>query len=472
MNKDYFIEDLSSSEDDNLTCSTWKQSSRSKRDNSPPVILAFSITSERDTQGDQSCVDTDDGEQEEEEEVSTDYDETVEEWMLLDKDPQEGDSTIQLNLSFSISSDEDSDHEDKTVTLFQDQWAVSKRDKESGKQSSVCRYFTLDQSLFCPVCKKTGHLAKSCQLQKKCPVCVLCGIQGHLQKECPSRPCSKCGLLSHASRACDRLPVWNQHCQRCGLMGHLSDICPDTWRQYHYTITMTDSPIKIQTCHVVKQKKRSANCYNCSRRGHYGHECSRKRMISGTFFTLPYVCHYDAPEKTLQSRTRNNRNIEITNETPLAEQQQLFGTDLPKTFKDQALLFQRTTSMKQKAQSGGRKTWPERRRERQEVKRLRREAQAKREGLMGHFQRKPDDIDDDDDVLYLKSFGASNPWQYTSPSKKAKKTLHQRNKNSRKTQREHLKKRDRKINDFQYPFKEMDSENLPSPKQRVRHRRR
>ncbi|KAJ0044188.1 hypothetical protein NL108_005176 [Boleophthalmus pectinirostris] len=273
MDKDYFIEDLSSSEDDNLKYSTCKQSGRINRDNSPPAILAFSVTSGQDKLGGQSLhYDTGDLE-----EVSTDSDETVEEWMILDKDPREGDATIQLNLSFSISSDENTDHEDKNDTLFPDQWAVSKRDKEPGKLFSVCRYFTPEQPLFCPVCKKTGHLAKSCLLQKKYAVCVLCGIQGHLQIECPNRPCSRCGLLSHGSRACDRQPVWNQHCQRCSLMGHLSDVCPDTWRQYHYTITMTDSPIKIQTCHTIKQKKRFANCYNCARRGHYGHECSLKK---------------------------------------------------------------------------------------------------------------------------------------------------------------------------------------------------
>ncbi|XP_072293858.1 uncharacterized protein [Eucyclogobius newberryi] len=451
MNKDYFIEDFSYSEDENnFNYSTWKPSGLINRDDSPPAILAYSISSGRDTWGQHSP----------EQEGSSD-EESVEKWMMLDEDPEEGDSTIQLNLSFSISSEEDSNHEDKNIQLFQDQWAVSKIDKDSGEDGSICRYFMPDRSLFCPICKRTGHLAKSCQLQKKCPICVLCGIQGHLQKECPSRPCSRCGLLSHGVRAwaCDRLPVWNQHCQRCGLMGHLSDLCPDIWRQYHHTvrqlfyivknglsiwhgihffpiqISVTKSAIRIQR--AIKQKKRFTYCYNCSRRGHYGHVCSLKRMTSGTFFTLPYVYRYDSNEKNIESGTRNG-NKEITNEIPpLAEQQQLLETFEEK---DKDAFFLRRTKMGQKAQASGRKTWPERRRERQEVKRLRREAQTRREGgLMGHCQDKSDD-----DILYLDPFGNSNPWQYRSPSKKAYKTLHQRNKNSRKTQREHLKRRWRK----------------------------
>ncbi|KAK7922077.1 hypothetical protein WMY93_008979 [Mugilogobius chulae] len=291
------------------------------------------------------------------------------------------------------------------------------KDKDSEELSSVCHYSTLhNQSLFCPICKKMGHLAKNCQSQKKSHVCVLCGIQGHLQKDCPRQLCSRCGLLSHGFRACNRPPVWNQHCQRCGLMGHVTDICPDTWRQYHYITTTVESPRKIQTFHTINQKKRPAYCYNCSRRGHYGHECSLKRMISGTFFTLPYVCHYDCTDTALQDRIPS-RKIEHTNETTsLAEQKQSCETFENICSKNKDSLFQGRTKAKQKAQASGRKTWPERRRERQEIKKLRREAQARREGgLMGQCQLKPDDENDNYDILYLDPFATSKHLHYTSP---------------------------------------------------------
>ncbi len=73
----------------------------------------------------------------------------------------------------------------------------------------------------------------SVSCQQKCPTCVLCGIQGHIQRDCPGRPCSICGLPSHGFRPCERPPLWNQHCQRCGMTGHLSDvslsISPQVW---------------------------------------------------------------------------------------------------------------------------------------------------------------------------------------------------------------------------------------------------
>lgn len=64
---------------------------------------------------------------------------------------------------------------------------------------------------------------------QKYPICVLCGIQGHIQRKCPSRPCGRCGLPSHGLKPCDLPPVWNQHCLRCGMTGHLSDVSSQVW---------------------------------------------------------------------------------------------------------------------------------------------------------------------------------------------------------------------------------------------------
>uniref|UniRef100_A0A3Q0REU0 Zinc finger CCHC domain-containing protein 7 n=1 Tax=Amphilophus citrinellus TaxID=61819 RepID=A0A3Q0REU0_AMPCI len=111
-------------------------------------------------------------------------------------------------------------------------------------RSLTSRYFPPGGSLICRICNRMGHLAKSCTLRKdhithlyiliksvlslcqqKIPTCVLCGIQGHIQRKCPSRPCPRCGLPSHGLKPCEMPPVWNQHCLRCGMTGHLSDEC-------------------------------------------------------------------------------------------------------------------------------------------------------------------------------------------------------------------------------------------------------
>lgn len=59
---------------------------------------------------------------------------------------------------------------------------------------------------------------------QKYPTCILCGIRGHIQRDCPGRPCTSCGLPSHDLEPCEKPPVWKQHCQRCGMTGHLSDV--------------------------------------------------------------------------------------------------------------------------------------------------------------------------------------------------------------------------------------------------------
>lgn len=460
MSKDYFIEDLrSSSEDEDIGHKYWAYRTRSRpaKSNSPS---ALSITSEQSELGDLSpepgpSFDANtDGLEEDNSSVGS-----VEEWMILDEGEEEGDGTIQLNLSYSnISSEEETDCKDNNMR--EDSWTLSKRDKESG-EVSICRYFAPGRSLMiCPICKKTGHFAKSCKIQRKRPVCVLCGIDGHLQKECPSRPCSRCGLLAHGVRPCDRPPVWHQNCQRCGMTGHLSDICPDTWRQFHHTTKKTEASTWRWTCPTIKQKQRTVHCYNCSKRGHYGYECHLKRMISGTFSNLPYVFHYDTTEKNdyFGPRTQNKK---ITNKTEtLVEQHQNFkayGDD-----KDQ--LFRRRNKVKQKVQASGRKTWPERRRDRQRLKMLRREAQARREGgVLGQYRHKPDD-----DILYLDPFGVGKPWH---SSKKASKSVLEKTKRKKSTKSEQWKIRQRKKYGL-FPPKEMNiAENL-SPKERVRHRRR
>lgn len=110
----FFIGDLSSSEDDlaskfihqeyNTSC---ENAARLSRTSSPPLLLAFSIPSEQ-TPKDSSVSSTSTDLQEEEEE---DADHPVEDWMILGREEQQGDSSIQLNLSYWSSSEDDSGDE-------------------------------------------------------------------------------------------------------------------------------------------------------------------------------------------------------------------------------------------------------------------------------------------------------------------------------------------------------------------------
>lgn len=223
----FFIEDSVSSESDEETRfmkdeRSTKRFSRLSRGRSPPLLLAFSIASGK-TQQDTSSVSSAGSERQ----VEEDSDQPIEDWMILGGEELAEDTSIQLNLGCWDSSEDDSaeDMTDVKVKSGENIWAVSDKDKYGGPLGS--RYFMVGRSSICNTCNRMGHVAKSCYFHKKCPTCVLCGVQGHIQRDCPSRPCSTCGLPSHAFNPCRVPPVWKQHCQRCGVTGHMSDACRD-----------------------------------------------------------------------------------------------------------------------------------------------------------------------------------------------------------------------------------------------------
>ncbi|XP_041800419.1 zinc finger CCHC domain-containing protein 7-like isoform X2 [Chelmon rostratus] len=406
-----------------------------------------------------------------EEQEQEDSNQPIEEWMILGREEQVGDSSIQLNLSYWSSSEDDSGDEDQNVKSV-DTWAVSQKDKSGADQSLPVRYFVPGHSLICNMCNRTGHLAKSCYYHKKRPTCVLCGIRGHIHRDCPSRPCTNCGLPSHGFRPCERPPLWNQHCQRCGMAGHLSDVCPDTWRQYHLTVQL-EVPLRPRTADTLKHKKCPVYCYNCSERGHYGYECTKRRMISGASPSLPYVCHYDTVEDILQSRTtvqERAKELASVGSLPLSNQQHSEPTG-ESGAENQPFQGRSRTKQETCGRASRRKTWPERRRERREVKRLRREAQARREGgLLGRSQR-----NFDDEVCTADPFRSSlhSPKCSTPPPQK-KRRDEEGGRRSRKSREAKRWKRGGIKHGDLYPHGDVDvnSENLLSPKQRVRHRRR
>lgn len=110
----FFIEDLSCSEGElevkyshqkhHISC---KQAAWLNRESSPPLLLAFSVTSGHMLK-DGSLSPTSSLEDE-------DSDQPIEEWMILGSEEQLGDSSIQLNLSYWNSSEDDSEDEGQNV---------------------------------------------------------------------------------------------------------------------------------------------------------------------------------------------------------------------------------------------------------------------------------------------------------------------------------------------------------------------
>lgn len=131
-------------------------------------------------------------------------------------------------------------------------------------------------------------------------------------------------------------------------------------------------------------------------------------------------------------------------------------------------------SSKQEASSraGRRKTWPERRRERREVKRRRRKAQAMREG--GLLQRSCCNSDDEVRAADPLRQSCHSHSQFIPPPEKEMRDGKAGGKSRKSREAERWKKRGGMKRGDLYPHGDLDigNENLLSPKQRVRHRRR
>nr|XP_055061466.1 zinc finger CCHC domain-containing protein 7 [Misgurnus anguillicaudatus] len=216
----------------------------------------------------------------------------LENWMILGRDKHEEDQSIQLNLSISENC-ETPEHVNDGVKVAN--WIVSERDKRAqiynkgvGPRRLSNRYYN-ENSVTCHNCNKVGHLSKNCPTPKKLPCCSLCGVRGHWARTCPKRHCSNCSLPGHTYDDCLERAYWHKRCHRCGMTGHFNDDCPEVWRQYHITTT----PGPIRQSNNPEACKTPAYCYNCSKKGHFGFECSDRRMYSGTYPSLPFVSYYD-----------------------------------------------------------------------------------------------------------------------------------------------------------------------------------
>ncbi|XP_069737186.1 zinc finger CCHC domain-containing protein 7 [Phaenicophaeus curvirostris] len=211
----------------------------------------------------------------------------VESWMLLGTDAVDGDDNIMLNLEGCATRvGEGEAHVD---------WSICDKDLEAqisnygSVRHSSLRYYTANKNITCRNCDRPGHLSKNCPTPKKVPPCCLCAERGHLQNSCPARFCLNCCLPGHYFRECLERAYWNKHCNRCDMKGHYADACPEIWRQYH--LTTKPGPIKAASSH--SERSAPVYCYNCSQKGHFGYECSEKRMHGSMLPTSPFIYYYD-----------------------------------------------------------------------------------------------------------------------------------------------------------------------------------
>ncbi|XP_066515748.1 zinc finger CCHC domain-containing protein 7 [Hoplias malabaricus] len=242
----------------------------------------------------------------------------LESWMILGRGREEGDQDIQLNVSGKHSSGQ---QDFLLAGEGLQSWAVSEKDKEAqiynkgaGQRRWSNRYYT-EKTITCRSCKKLGHLSKNCPSPKKLPCCSLCGVQGHFVKTCPNRHCSNCSLPGHTYDDCLEKVYWHKRCHRCGMIGHFFDACPDIWRQYHITTTV-GPPVKGPLPNACRTP---AYCYNCSKQGHFGHECMEKRMFNGTYPTQPFVACYDDQSDFRRLEHRINKQAQGLQEAGLLD---------------------------------------------------------------------------------------------------------------------------------------------------------
>lgn len=265
-------------------CTSTPAQQAKKRATGEPVPVSLSSSDSKESESESQSVS---------DSCSSSDSDDLENWMILGPGQEEGDQSISLNLDGVAESSADVEEQDES-------WLISDKDrkarifnKDKGVKAVVQRQLTnryyTDKNVQCRNCNKTGHLSKNCPEPKKVSACFLCGTHGHRVSECPNKHCNNCSQPGHLYSTCSERAYWHKQCHRCGMTGHFFDACPEIWRQYHITIKV-GPPVTQQK----KNKGRTpAYCYNCSKKGHFGHDCTRQRMFNGTYPSTPFINYYD-----------------------------------------------------------------------------------------------------------------------------------------------------------------------------------
>ncbi|XP_076327115.1 uncharacterized protein LOC143234009 [Tachypleus tridentatus] len=226
---------------------------------------------------------------------------------------------IQINLNnmtteikmkkFYDSDCDDFDIKKELEKMSEDTWHIDEQDAHMHvfKKSQQYRYHNYLMRVMCNNCQEQGHLSKVCTKPKKYVTCYLCGKIGHLGDNCVDAACSKCLAVGHRVEQCKwRVQYVRRKCPICSMRGHLRNECPDLWRRFHATIT-AGAPVK-GTCKIKNRKK--VYCYNCAKKGHYGHECQQQQFNPYNFPTWPFVISYLDPVLSLadESKKKNGNN--------------------------------------------------------------------------------------------------------------------------------------------------------------------
>ncbi|XP_072848017.2 zinc finger CCHC domain-containing protein 7 isoform X2 [Pogona vitticeps] len=109
----------------------------------------------------------------------------------------------------------------------------------------------------------------------------------------------------------------NVICRNCDKRGHLSKncpvpkACPEIWRQYH--LTTKPGPLKKASSY----QSPLVYCYNCAQKGHYGYECTKKRMFGETFPTFPFIYYYDSEYDMKRNYQRGKKKVQELEEAGL-----------------------------------------------------------------------------------------------------------------------------------------------------------
>lgn len=174
-------------------------------------------------------------------------------------------------------------------TKSKDCWNIDYSDQRGFETG---RYF-IPLRMACHNCEETGHLKYDCPKPKKETTCLNCGLTGHWFRECPRELCYNCGYPGHQARECKMPRVSpNKPCTRCKQYGHQEKLCPDIWRQFHSTTSVSQMAHGQPVRQGREMSRKPPSCYNCGRQGHWGFECS-KETDNNSYRISQFVVRYD-----------------------------------------------------------------------------------------------------------------------------------------------------------------------------------